>query len=320
MTTRNRRLWPTLLLSLCPLVLVAATCKSEQPQSNPPPTETAPTPAPSRAAAAGTPRVDFAKYNLEHLSPAAREHVQQVASDEFCYCGCPHLLAGCLAEHSECKHAPRMISLAGALAQMGARSSEIIGELQRYYASFKPERRKQFDLSDVACLGPADAPVTIVEFSDFECPHCAAARPVLKGFVEAAKGQARLCFLHFPLQGHPNALKAAQATEWARTHGRFWEFHDLVFENQLSMTMEDLKRHAQRLGLDPAAMEKAVTSEAFLAKVQGMKDQGKRAGIEATPSVFVNGRPLSLPLNPGSLVHAVEDELEFMQNGRWSQD
>ncbi len=319
MHTRNR-LWPTLLLSLCPLVLVAATCKSEQPKSNPPPETTA---APARAPAgpaAGAPRIDFAKYNLNDLSAAARDHVQQVASDEFCYCGCPHLLAGCLTEHPDCKHAPRMLTLAAAKAQMGARSSEIIGELQRYYASFKQDKRQQLDVSDVACTGPADAPITLVEFSDFECPHCAAARPVLEGFVKASQGKVRLCFKHFPLQGHPNALKAAQAAEFARSHGRFWEFHDLVFENQLSMSMDDLKKHAQQVGLDPEAMERAVNDETFLAKVQAMKEDGKRVGIDATPTVFVNGRRFTLPLSPGALVHTVEDELEFMQNGRWAQD
>ncbi|MFN7130545.1 MAG: DsbA family protein [Myxococcales bacterium] len=319
MRSRNK-LWPTLLVALCPLVLVAATCKGEQPAQ-----QTAPATAPAASKEAkpkvdGAPRVDFAKHKLTDLTETAREQVQQVASDEFCYCGCPHLLAGCLEGHTECRHAPRMLMLTAALAQMGARSSEIIGELQRYYGSFKKEKRAQFDLTETACTGPADAPVTVVEFSDFECPHCAAARPMLEGFVQAAKGKVRLCFKHFPLQSHPNALKAAQAAEFARAHGKFWEFHDLVFENQLTMSMEDLKSHAREVGLDPAAMEKAVLAETYLARVQSMKDEGRKAGIEATPSVFLNGRPLILPLSPGALVHAVEDELEYMQHGRWAQD
>lgn len=310
---KRSRLFPALLAALCPFALVAATCKSEGEKGKA-------SPSAEKKGAAPTLDVDFEKYGLTYLTDAAKDQVRQVASDEFCHCGCPHTLGGCLQVHPECNHAPRMLNLVGSEAHAGARASDVIRALQKYHGSFKKEKRGAIDLADVACMGPSDATVTVVEFSDFECPFCAAARPMLEGLAEVFKDKLRVCYKHFPLQTHQHSLQAAQAAEFARSQGKFWEFHDLLFENQFAMTLSDLKEHAQKVGLDPAAMEKAVLSETYLSKINASKEEGKRLGIDSTPSLFVNGRAFSLPISPGTVKHAVEDELEYLQAGRWAQD
>ena len=324
---KRSSLWPSLMVALCPLVLVAATCKSdEKPKSVPTPLAAATPAATDKPAEAGEKakdapaELDFKKFGLQELTPSAKDQIRQVASDEFCYCGCPHTLGGCLQVHPECSHAKRMLMLAASEAQAGGRASDILRDLQKYYGSFKKEKRGAIDLADVPCMGNEKAPVTMVEFSDFECPFCGAARPMLESFVEAHKDKVRLCYKNFPLQSHQHSLAAAQAAEYARSQGKFWEFHDLLFENQLAMSMEEMKAHAKKVGIDPAAMEKAVTSETFLPKVNASKEEGKKLGIDSTPSLFINGRPLVLPIAAGSLKHAVDDELEYLKDAHWQAD
>src|SRR6185312_17457871 len=147
-------------------------------------------------------------------------------------------------------HAHRMMLLAGAFAEAGAKSSEITTLLNSYYDSFAADKRTTFDLSHAPCRGPADAPVTIVEFSDFECPHCAMARPMLEQLVDVEQGKVRFCFKPFPLTMHPHSEPAAEAAMYAQEHGKFWELHDLLFENQQALENENLKTYAQKAGLD----------------------------------------------------------------------
>ncbi len=273
----------------------------------------APAPA-GQAAVLDVPGMDFSS-----LPPSAQQELQAVFSDEFCYCGCPHTLGACLKEHTTCRHAKRMATLAAGEAAAGVPSAEIIVLLSKYYLSFS-EPRVKFAPDSRMCMGPETAKVTLVEFSDFECPYCAAARPILEGFAKK-NPEVRFCFAPFPLQGHPNALPAAQAAMFAREKGKFWELHDALFENQLVLSREKILELGGKVGLNKAELAKAIDSGAYVEDLQRMKELGRSAGVDATPSVYVNGRKLVLPLGPETLRHTVEDELEWSGNGgAWAKD
>jgi predicted DsbA family dithiol-disulfide isomerase len=278
----------------------------EEPRASAPPSD------PS-AALASIPGLD-----VSQLSSGARRELLAVLSDEFCYCGCPHGLGVCLVRHTRCRHARRMALLAAGEAQTGAASIEIINLLSRYYLSFRERSRLEADPR--LCRGSADARVTLIEFSDFECPYCAAAAPVLKSFA-AENAAVRVCYAPYPLQNHPNAVPAAHAALFARDQGKFWEMHDALFANQSSLSREKIVELGARVGLDRARLQRAMDSGQYADELRANREAAQAAGLEATPTVYVNGRKLHLSLSTDALRHTVEDELEWVANGgKWTED
>jgi len=153
-------------------------------------------------------------------------------------------------------------------------------------------------------LGDRSAPVTVVEYGDYECPYCAAAAPVLRRLVEESDGRIRLVFRNFPLAGrHPYALTAALAAEAAGAQGAFWPMHDLLFARQERLDDAALRAYAEELGLDGDL----VTGEAaqpFGDKVEADFAAGLAAGVGGTPTVFVDGHRFSGRMELGALRRA----------------
>ena len=145
-------------------------------------------------------------------------------------------------------------------------------------------------VSDTApVLGPEDAKVTFVEFGDFECPACGAVHPILQQVKEANKDKSvRFVYRHYPLPQHANADLAAQASVAAQQQGKFWEYHDLLFENQNSLEREDLEKYAQELGLDMDAFKAALDEKAHSDVISKDKADGNAVKVRGTPSIFVN--------------------------------
>jgi protein-disulfide isomerase len=148
--------------------------------------------------------------------------------------------------------------------------------------------------TDDAALGPAAAPVTIVEFSDFQCPFCARVMPTLKRVKETYGDRVRIVWKDFPLtQIHPEAFKAAEAGNCAREQGKFWEFHDRLFGNQQALMPDALKTHAAAVGLDAAKFDACLDTAKYSSRVQDQIGIGARLGINSTPAVFINGRQVT---------------------------
>jgi hypothetical protein len=259
---------------------------------------------------------DFSELGLDDLSDAARQSVQGAAEELRCPCGCGRTLSSGLASHTRCGASLRMIKLMGAMARLGATRSDIVQAVQEYYLSFGSPP-VEVDLREAACKGSPQAPVTLVEFSDFECPHCSSLSRVLDALVSTHGEQMRLCFKHFPLNVHQRAFPAAQAAELARTQDRFWQVHDLIFEHQNALADEDLAGYIRLTGLNPEALARVFGEGTFLAGVQESKDEGKRLGVARTPFLFINGRPFTLPLDGIFLDDAIEDAAEWAEHGRW---
>lgn len=137
--------------------------------------------------------------------------------------------------------------------------------------------------------GPENAPVTIVEFSDFQCPFCSRAVETVDKVMETYPGKVRLVFRQFPLDFHPQAQKAAEASLCAADQGKFWEVHDLMFQNQQQLQADQLKGYAKTAGLDVEKFNKCLDSGEKAAKVQEDLQAGKAAGVRGTPAFFING-------------------------------
>jgi protein-disulfide isomerase len=141
--------------------------------------------------------------------------------------------------------------------------------------------------------GPADAPITIVEFSDYQCPYCARSESLVKQALDAYPKQARLVFKHYPLTSiHPQALPAAIAAAAAQKQGKFWEMHEKLFANQRALAPEQLKQYAREIGLDVARFEADMQSEEVKQAVQEDVELAQRIGVRGTPTIFVNGKIL----------------------------
>ncbi|MBZ0169607.1 Disulfide bond formation protein D precursor [Candidatus Methylomirabilis lanthanidiphila] len=147
--------------------------------------------------------------------------------------------------------------------------------------------------------GPKDAPVTIVEFSDFQCPFCSRVVGTLKEVVRLYPKQVRLAYRDFPIAGlHPKAAKAAEAARCAGEQGKFWEYHDRLFESQAQATPADFKRFAEQLKLNDKSFAACLDGGKHAAAVQADVEEGTRLGITGTPTFFINGRLVvgALPL------------------------
>ena len=172
--------------------------------------------------------------------------------------------------------------------------------------------RHQVDVSpDDPARGDASAAVTLVEFSDFQCPFCAQVMPTLKRVQETYGDQVRIVWKDFPLTAiHPQAFGAAQAGQCAQEQGKFWELHDRLFANQQTLQPESLKTHAAAVGLDAAAFSTCLDTAKYADHVQAQMDTGTSLGVASTPTVFINGRMVSGAQPYAAFTKIIDEELE----------
>jgi protein-disulfide isomerase len=139
--------------------------------------------------------------------------------------------------------------------------------------------------------GPADAPVTLVEYGDFECPYCGRAEPNVRELLSKHGDEVRYVFRHLPLSDvHPHAQMAAEAAEAAGSQGRFWEMHDLLLDNQQALTGRDLVRYAEELGLDVERFRRELRRHEHDGRVARDVESAELSGVSGTPTFFINGQ------------------------------
>ena len=159
-------------------------------------------------------------------------------------------------------------------------------------------------------LGRASAPVTLIEFSDFQCPFCQRVEPTLKRLRETYGDKLRIVWKDFPLtQIHPQAFKAGEAAHCAGDQSKFWEYHDRLFANQQLLQVDDLKKHASELGLDAAAFGSCLDTSKYGERVRNGVAEGTRLGVNSTPTIYINGRMLSGAQPYETFVSVIDEEL-----------
>jgi protein-disulfide isomerase len=155
--------------------------------------------------------------------------------------------------------------------------------------------------------GDAQAPITLVEYGDYECPHCAAAHPLIRQLEAHFGAKLRFVFRNFPLNRiHPMAESAAQSAEFAASKGKFWPMHDLLLENQSRLSRSVLAELAAELGLDPVELETALENSTFERRVHVDFTGGVRSGVNGTPTFFLNGERYDGPKDYDNMAAAIE--------------
>jgi len=195
------------------------------------------------------------------------------------------------------------------------------GALAEYYEGLKKEMNIEvllppYEAPKVAVAatgptkGPASAPVTIVEFSDYECPFCVRAEPTVKDLLAKYPGKIRLVYRDYPLPMHPKAPKAAEAAHCAGDQNKYWEMHDKLFTPGTKLEVADLKAHAREVGLDGAKFDRCLDSGEKAKDVEAHKKAGDEAGVSGTPAFFINGRLLSGAQPIEAFIAIVDQELK----------
>jgi protein-disulfide isomerase len=156
--------------------------------------------------------------------------------------------------------------------------------------------------------GPANALVTLVEYGDYECPYCGRAYPIVKEIQRRLGDQLCFVFRNFPLsEMHPNAQQAAEAAEVAGAQREFWAMHDMLFENQQALELEDLRGYAQAIGLDSARFDREMEAHTAAARVREDFISGARSGVNGTPTFYINGIRHDAGFDLPVLLAAIDD-------------
>lgn len=189
------------------------------------------------------------------------------------------------------------IKKADALLAKGVKPAELYAKALEFNVSNTPkapeEKPVRIEIGNAPVKGDKGAKVTIVEFSDFECPFCSRVNPTMAQIMEKYKGKVKVAFKHQPLPFHASAKPAAEASLAAHEQGKFWQFHDKAFENQRALNRENFEVWAKEIGLDVNKFKAALDSGKYKAQVDADSALGNQVGADGTPTFFVNGRKIS---------------------------
>jgi protein-disulfide isomerase len=255
--------------------------------------------------------------SFQGLSAAQKTAALNAMREFGCTCGCKMTVAQCRIEDPPCGHSRTLAAMAVAAARQGKSTAEILKVLEASNLAKAARDRNRILLDPVEIpiagapvRGPADAKVTLVEFSDFQCPYCAAAAGKLEALQQAYPRDVRLVFKQFPLEIHSMAAFAAAAALAAHAQGKFWPLHDKMYAEFQHLSRAKILEWGQELGLDSARFKAGMEAATTHAVIQRDMDDGLRAGVQGTPTVFVNGKKYQGSLDFEAFRPVIEAELK----------
>lgn len=196
--------------------------------------------------------------------------------------------------------------------QLSQNYDQLLGELKQREAQnqpLSPEVQAKIAAKGAPSFGPENAKVTIVEFSDFQCPYCARAADVVHKIREQYSDRVHFVFRQFPLPMHPDAKLAAQAALAAEKQGKFWEFHDLLFHNQQALSRDQLESYAKQVKLNVGDLKKALDGQTEKAAVEADVSLGEGISVNATPTLFINGKRVENPTEFSGVAKLIDEAL-----------
>lgn len=196
--------------------------------------------------------------------------------------------------------------------QMMGEYDKVLGSLQameKKNAPLSPEVAKAQAAGDVPSFGPDDAKVTVVEYSDFQCPYCTKAAAVVKKLKENYADKVRFVFRQYPLPMHPDAPLASEAALAAHEQGKFWPMHDKLFENQRALSREDLEKYAQEIGLNMGKFKEALDSDEYADEVKRDMELGQKVGVSGTPTMIVGTKRVANPTDYATVSKMIDEQL-----------
>jgi protein-disulfide isomerase len=258
---------------------------------------------------------DLPGIDLGGLSNPQKATVLKILREDDCGCECGRKIAQCRVEDPSCTYSQGLAAVIVDAIRRGKTEREALEAANAsQYAHLAPEKLLsdpvQIPVAGAPSLGPANAPITLVEFSDFQCPYCAAAVPQIHAILQAYPAGVRLFFKQFPLDFHPRAALAAEASIAAQKQGKFWPMHDAMYAHPDRLSRADLMALAARLGMDVKKFESDLDSTEVRETVIRDIQDGDRAGVEGTPTLFINGQRYNGPLEASVLEPVLNAELK----------
>lgn len=276
MALRN---WLPIFASL--LCLGSATCREGSSDGLPP-------------AGSALPIADVVLPGINTAALTARERKEwsaQVSTLQAPCASTPGSIASCVAEGKACVACKPAAEFLLKEVQLGRPAEE---REKAYRGRFDPAAVRTVATDGSPEKGSPDAPITIVEWADFQCGYCAMMYPVLEKLSQRFPSSVRVVFKHYPLSIHPHADPAARASIAAGKQGKFWPMHHRLFEEQPKLELQDLEQYAKDIGLDLAQFRKDLSADDTTARIAKDKAQAEQLGLDGTPMIFINGRLVSL--------------------------
>lgn len=253
--------------------------------------------------------------DLTHLSSKQKASVLSVLRSQGCSCGCNMRLAECRELDPTCSYSKGMAeaiiqSIASGQNEEQAKAAAIASKWGHMEQPKLLDDPVTIPVAGAPSTGPSGAPITIVEFSDFQCPYCAAAISQIKQLLKAYPTQLKLIFKQYPLEMHSQASLAAAAAVAAQKQGKFWQMHDALFAHHDELSRSTILALASQLGLNSKRFEQDLDSTAVRESVIRDTQDGDRAGVEGTPTLFINGQRYNGPIALEALKPVFQAELE----------
>jgi predicted DsbA family dithiol-disulfide isomerase len=253
------------------------------------------------------PGVKISDFKADFIS-RVEEQLEKIK----CYGRCTESVAACLGKDPPHQAAARLARDLFFLMAADKGPEEIQKWMEARKKMAHPDWTHSFSLEGMVPLGKKDAPVVIVEFSDFRCPYCAKVSPVLEQVIKESGGKARLYFKQFPIKGRPQSLEASKASVAAQAFGKFWEYCRLLFLNRSDLSGPVLLALAKKTGIDTGKFKKEMAREEVLNRIADEKMEGLRARIKGTPTVFINGKEVLLEPTRELLKDRIQEELDIL--------
>ncbi len=243
--------------------------------------------------------------DVSKLSKEKQDLFYKLVSSLTSPCGKGHSLRTSYVSDTSCKRAPFAVRYVAAMLEDEATEAQV-GEAfaKKYKSEAAPVK---LDVSKAPSVGPDDAPIRLVEFFDYECPHCQMFKPLLEQVMADRQGKVSLHYMMFPLQMHHDSKSAAQAAVAAHQLGKFHPMHDLLFAKSPAHTHDDVMGYAKQIGLDPVKFEAAYNAAG--GQVASDLAQGDAAGVDSTPTLYFNDRKYEGPLHPKYIEMWIDEEL-----------
>jgi protein-disulfide isomerase len=251
--------------------------------------------------------------DLSSLTPVEKKAVLKLLREQDCSCQCGMKAAECIIKDPNCSYSRALAKI----AIQGVKDGKTLVEISKLMdASPKAHRPKVLEdpvsipVAGSPVRGPADARITLIEFSDFECPYCSAAVKQVDAIMAAYPKDVKLIYKQFPLSTHPHAQLAAEASLAANEQGKFWEMYEALFKNSRRLSPQTILASAQELGLDMNKFKADLDSGKFKTVIEKDLADGDAAGVYGTPAFYINGQQYNGEVTLAALKPIIEADLK----------
>jgi protein-disulfide isomerase len=257
---------------------------------------------------------EFAGLDQTSLSAAQKRTLLELLRSEGCNCGCTMHVAECRVKDPRCGRSRSLAAMVARELHEGKNAASIRATLEARLKDAPPvlDEAVPIPIDGAPAKGPENAKITLVEFSDFQCPYCAAAVHRIDEIMAKHPADVRLVFKQFPLDIHSQAALAAEAALAAHAQGKFWPMHDKLYANFRAISPEKIDQIASEIGLDLVRFTMDMKSRKYKPVVEKELAEGEQAGVAGTPTLFVDGKHYNGPVETQALEEVLQAELKTL--------